>query len=398
MQVRVLVADDQSFWRKALEESLLENGHRVIVAESGEKAWQVLEAESDIDLLVTDWIMPGVDGLELCRRARAMQRNRYLPIILMTSRVDSSDLVDALEAGADAFVRKPFDEPELLAQIRVVERIIDLESGLESRIEELRRINERIEKDLCHAADLQRSLMPAVPPDVMGVSFAWHFATSRHLGGDIFNVVSLDEDHVGIHLLDVSGHGTSAALHSVALSHVLHSNNQQGGILKRLSPRGGEPYLVPPAQVAQELNRRFPLIERSGHYFTFFYGILEISTGRFHYVRAGHPGPVHVSRGHAEALNRRGGVPVGVTPDAEWDNCEIRLASGDQLVLFTDGLFENTDTDGAEFGMDRVIEIATRHHCDPIEQTVAALEKALSGFCKDEPPRDDVTIVGLRID
>lgn len=87
-----------------------------------------------------------------------------------------------------------------------------------------------------------------------------------------------------------------------------------------------------------------------------------------------------------------------MTPDAEWDNCEIRLASGDQLVLFTDGLFENTDADGAEFGMDRVIEIAARHHCDPIEQTVAALEEALSGFCKDEPPRDDVTIVGLRID
>jgi sigma-B regulation protein RsbU (phosphoserine phosphatase) len=398
MKVRVLVADDQSFWRKALEESLLENGHRVIVAESGAKAWQVLETEADIDLLVTDWVMPEMDGMALCRRARAMERSRYLPIIMMTSRGESSDLVSALEAGADAFVRKPFDEPELLAQIRVVERIIRLESGLERRIEELRLINDRTEKDLTSAAEIQRSFMPPRPPDVPGVSFAWHFQPSRHLGGDIFNVVSLDDDHVGIHVLDVSGHGVSAALHSVALSHVLHPNNQQGGILKRVSPRGGDAQLVPPAQVAQELNLRFPLIERSGHYFTFFYGVLELSTRRFHYVRAGHPGPVHVSHGQAETLDRRGGVPVGVTSDAEWDNCEVRLESGDQLLLFTDGLFENLDVDGNEFGMERILDIAVRHRESPIETTVRALERGLHDFCKLEPPRDDVTIVGLRID
>lgn len=396
--VRILVVDDQGFWRRALEECLLEHGHQVTCAESGDKAWQVLESEAGVDILVTDWVMPGMSGLDLCRKARGMPRGRYLPIILLTSGGEGMSLVSALDAGADAFIGKPFDEPELLAQIRVVERILALESRLENRIEELRFAKERIEKDLSHAADIQRSFMPETAPEVTGATFSWSFETSRHLGGDIFNVVVLDPDHVGIHVLDVSGHGTSSALHSVSLSHVLHPNEQHGGILKRVSPDASVAQLVPPAEVARDLNERFPLIERSGHYFTFLYGILELSTRRFRYVRAGHPGPLHVSGAKVRSLVRDGGVPVGVDADATWEDHEIQLESGDQLVLFTDGLFENTDEEGEEFGEARILDVVRRHAALPIERAVEALRLALADFCKNEPPRDDVTIVGLRID
>jgi len=396
--MRILVADDQEFWRQALADCLSALGHTVTLAESADEAWQRLQSEDGADVLVSDWVMPGMDGVELCRRARGMNRSRYLPIILMTGGGDGINLVSALDAGADAFIAKPFDEPELCAQIRVAERILALESRLEQRIADLRRAQERIEADLTHAAEIQRSFMPAAPPEVPGASFAWHFEMSRHLGGDIFNVVRLDQDHVGVAVLDVSGHGTSSALHAVALSHVLHPNAQQGGILKRSCPEGRGYRLVPPSEVVRELNERFQLIERSGHYFTFLYGILDLGSLCFRYVRAGHPGPIHVSRSGACSHDQLGGVPVGVEPDVVWEDHEMQLARGDQLLLITDGLFENANDEGEEFGHERIHEVAARCAERSIEETVGALRLALADFCKQEPPRDDVTIVGLRID
>jgi len=210
-----------------LEEALLECGHRVTCAESGEKAWLLLDGPTDVDVVVTDWVMPGMTGIELCRRIRTRENGRYLPVVLMTSRNVREDLANALDAGADAFLPKPFDEPELLAQLRMAERILALEARLESRITELHLAQVRIERDLAQAAAVQRSFMPSTPPQIPGVEFAWWYETCAQLGGDIFNVIRLSEHCVGVHVLDVSGHGTSAALHSVALSHVLHPFPQQ---------------------------------------------------------------------------------------------------------------------------------------------------------------------------
>lgn len=153
-----------------------------------------------------------------------------------------------------------------------------------------------------------------------------------------------------------------------------------------------------PADVARELNERFPLIERSGHYFTFLYGVLDLESLCFRYVRAGHPGPLHVSGDVVRSHDKLGGVPVGVAPDVVWEDHEIHLARGDQLVLITDGLFENSNEDGQEFGHARIHDVLARCSERPVHETVDALQLALVDFCKQEPPRDDVTIVGLRVD
>ena len=85
-EVKILVADDQAFWRRALEDSLLERGHEVVAATDGDKAWHTLQTDPHIDVLITDWVMPGLSGVELCERLRTAGRARYLPILLMTSR------------------------------------------------------------------------------------------------------------------------------------------------------------------------------------------------------------------------------------------------------------------------------------------------------------------------
>ena len=166
------------------------------------------------------------------------------------------------------------------------------------------------------AAAIQRSLLPEAPPQIPGLVFAWFYRACKQVGGDMFNVFRLSEDHVGVYVLDVSGHGTSAALHSVSLSQVLNPFPQQGGIMKRAGADGSPSTVTSPCEVAAELNRRFPLVAQSGQYFTFLYGILDLPTLRFCYVRAGHPGPIAVSRGRARFHDEGGGVPIGVVDDA----------------------------------------------------------------------------------
>ncbi len=391
------MVDDQRFWRERGAEVLRSAGHEVVCAENGEEALTRLREDPEIAVLVTDWVMPGMHGPELCRRARELEREVHLPMLLLTSRSDPQDLVDGLDAGADAFVKKPYEDGELLAQLRVAERVLRLESKLERRIAELTAAKSRIDRELSHAARVQRALLPAEPPDLRGVDFAWLYEPSTQLGGDVFNVFPLDERHVGLYVLDVSGHGTSAALHSVSLTHVLRPLPRHSGFLRRLAPEGG--WEIPnPAAVAEELNRRFPLMEISGHYFTFLYGILELETRRLRYVRAGHPAPIRISGGEAVACEDGGDLPVGVTEDASYRDVEIQLEPGDSLVLFTDGVTEATNESGEEFGVHRVLEALRGGAERGIQRTVHALRMALEEFRKLEPRRDDVTVVGLQVD
>jgi sigma-B regulation protein RsbU (phosphoserine phosphatase) len=392
----VLVADDQGFWRGALSDLLASRGHTVVCAADGQDALAQLRSDPAIDLMLTDWVMPGLAGPELCRRARELDRGRYLPIILLTSRSDREDLASALEAGADAFLRKPFAEAELLAQLRVAERVLLLEAGLGARIEELETARRRIDRDLSAAAEVQRALLPAEPPAIPGLACAWHFETCAQLGGDLFNVLALSPDHVGVYVLDVSGHGTSAALHAVSLAHALHPHAQQGGLL--LGPEGPAGAGVPlaPSEVAAELNRRFPLIERSGQYVTFLYGVLELSSRRFRWVRAGHPPPIRLGPDGAAQCDGPAGIPIGVTADAAWRDGELVLRPGEGVLLVTDGALEARDPRGEAFGLPRLLEAAGRD--GSIQTVVNGLRDALHGFRKHAPRRDDVTLAGLKLD
>ncbi len=391
--MKILVADDQAFWRRALEDSLLERGHEVVAATDGDKAWHTLQTDPHIDVLITDWVMPGLSGVELCERLRTAGRARYLPILLMTSRTAPEDLIQALDAGADAFLRKPFDEPELLAQLRVAERILALENRLAARINDLEFAQSRLDRDLAHAADVQRACMPAKVPEMSGISFAWYVEACAHLGGDLFNVIPLDEHHVAIYALDVSGHGTPAALYSVSLSHVLHPGEARGGLMRR--PDGS---ITSPAELATELNRRFPLMERSGHYFTLLYGVLDVRARCFEFVRAGHPHPIVVGSGAARLVGSEGGVPIGATPDATYLSETVMLGPGEGLLLVTDGIFEARSPEGEEFGTKRALDLLQGAAALEPRDCVSKLRAHIDDHREEEPVRDDVTIVYARLD
>jgi signal transduction histidine kinase len=136
--MKVLIADDDPVSRHLLQKHVQAWGHEVSAAEDGGRAWRLFAA-GDFPIVITDWLMPELDGLELVRRIRALERPGYVYVILLTACSQKEDVVQGMEAGADDFVTKPFDREELRVRVRAGERIIRLEQSLEEQNRELRR-------------------------------------------------------------------------------------------------------------------------------------------------------------------------------------------------------------------------------------------------------------------
>jgi len=137
----ILIAEDEPVSRCALEAALRKFGHDVLVATNGLEAWEILERPDAPSLAILDWLMPGMDGLEVCRKARALSSTddapRPLYIILLTARGNTQDVVAGLEGGADDYIVKPFDHDVLRARLSVGTRVVGLQQHLAQRVREL---------------------------------------------------------------------------------------------------------------------------------------------------------------------------------------------------------------------------------------------------------------------
>lgn len=134
---KILVAEDDPMFRKILQSWLQRWGYQVVLAEDGARAWTILQQEKPPELLILDWVMPEIDGIELCRRIRQQQRQPQPYILLVTAKDDRQDVVRGLDAGADDYLTKPFDNNEFRARLRVGRRTLDLQTSLIKAREEL---------------------------------------------------------------------------------------------------------------------------------------------------------------------------------------------------------------------------------------------------------------------
>lgn len=135
--MKVLIAEDDPVSRRLLQAALVKWGYEVTVTGNGKEAWEALQTPDAPSLLVLDWLMPEMDGVEVCREARKTEVLKSSYIILLTSRGSKEDIVQGLEAGADDYVTKPFDHGELRARVQVGSRVVRLQSALADRVKEL---------------------------------------------------------------------------------------------------------------------------------------------------------------------------------------------------------------------------------------------------------------------
>jgi len=135
--VEILIAEDDATTRMTLKAILNKFGYKVVETCNGNEAWQVLQREDAPRLAIVDWIMPGISGDNLCRKLRELSTLHPIYIILLTAKRDRADVIAGLEAGANDYIRKPFDREELHARVRVGERVVKLEAALFERIRDL---------------------------------------------------------------------------------------------------------------------------------------------------------------------------------------------------------------------------------------------------------------------
>ena len=202
--MRILITDDNAPSRVLLSKLLKKLGYEVLSAADGQEAWEILQNE-DVNFVITDWLMPVMDGLELCKRIREANFSHYVYIMILTSKDEKESLIEGLEAGADDFIVKPYDKDELYVKIRAGERILQLEKDIEEKNIRLREAYSMIKKDLEAAAKIQTSLLPKSASNLSGIEFDWLFLPATYIAGDIFNYFRLVEDHIGFYLLDVAG-------------------------------------------------------------------------------------------------------------------------------------------------------------------------------------------------
>jgi sigma-B regulation protein RsbU (phosphoserine phosphatase) len=397
MTMRILIAEDDVVSRRLLHKTLEKWGHEVLVAQDGRQAWEMLR-ENGAPLVIADWMMPEIDGVELCRKVRAAETPGYVYIILLTARGRKEDVVEGLEAGADDYVVKPFDREELRVRVRAGERIVRLEQTLMEQNEQLKTANGKMRADLAAAAEVQMGLLPAHFPDARGVEFAARFIPSAFVAGDIYDVFRLDEKTVGFYQADVSGHGVPAALLSVSISQRLSRELRQQCGLFHL-PAGEPPYhcLNPPSEVIAQLDD-FDMFGKSGRFFTMLYGFINLESGLISFCRAGHNPPLVVrADGGSEYLPDGGGGLLGLgLPHASTDGEEVQLAPGDRFIVFSDGVSEAFGPEsGGCYGEERARDLLVAQRSAPLGAAFDALLADMRAFQGKDDFHDDVSILGF---
>lgn len=388
---RVLVVDDSRLQRRILVSYLKKWGFEILEADSGESALEIC-ATTMPDLVLSDWMMPGMTGLEFCRIFRKLPRDGYGYFILLTSKSEKNDVAQGLDAGADDFLTKPVNSGELRARITAGDRIFGMQQELSDKnrvisdtLGQLQAAYDKIDKDLIQAKKIQESLVPDRARNFGAARVSLLIKPCGHIGGDLVGMFSPGQDQVGFYSIDVSGHGITSAMMTARLGGYLSSTyfDQNVGMERH----GNSSYtLREPEAVAQLLNSRLLADTGIEEYFTMAYATADLHTGRVQIVQAGHPHPLVLRRdGRAEFIGQ-GGIPVGLLPDVPYDQFETVLEPGDRLLLYSDGFTECLMKNGKMLEEDGLVDLI--RECPPGQSGQEFLDDLFWALTRSMSPED----------
>lgn len=324
---KILIVDDNEINIDLIEAYLIQANRdiHILKATDGYQALKMIEA-NEPDLILLDVLMPGLDGYEVCRRIKADEEYN-LPVIMITALGDRESMLKGLEAGADDFLTKPVDRHELVVRVYNLLKVKALTDDLNRRYQELK-------KELEMARRLQQGFLPQKTPEFKELKIEVLYQTSIGVGGDFYDFLVLGEHCLGVFIGDVSGHGVSSAMITA--------------VLKDLIAKGARDWSSPSKFLAYLNKEMFSFFTsvNSDHYVTAFYSIFNLERDKIIYSNAGHPAPVYLGGDREARLECSSGFPLGLFRDGNYEEKERVFTVGDQVYMFTDGLFDLRNSGG----------------------------------------------------
>jgi len=323
--------------------------------------------------------------------AKLEESNSVAVFMLPADAGAAHDLLTSM-GGALLCVREDADSEELAAKFSAAK-------ALQPAILRLRKEadgdgsgagGKEISRELRLAARLQQDFLPRRLPEVGAVRFGALFRPASWVSGDIYDIMRLDETHVGFYVIDSVGHGVPAALMTMFIRRALQT--------KRIN--GSEYHIVPPDQTLAELNADICSEDLSGGQFcTGVYCVLDSESMELTYSRAGHPEPVIIRGDGSTELLEGDGPLVGVFPDCVYESRGVRLGAGDRVFLYTDGAEEALKRPGEDFGHGRTFPCIVQQYAGmPREQMLLEMSASLDIKYGLGHPEDDITIVMMEVE
>jgi sigma-B regulation protein RsbU (phosphoserine phosphatase) len=286
------------------------------------------------------------------------------------------DKVRAFTVGGADYVTKPFKIEEVLARVETHLALRRLQKQLQDA-------NRKMAQELALAGEVQRSFLPRDLPELPGWQLTATLKPARETSGDFYDFIHLPNGRLGIVVADVCDKGAGAALY-MALSWTL---------IRTYAVE----YPAQPEIVLSAVNRRIVKDTTTKRFVTVMYGILDLDTGALVYCNAGHWGPYLFGARDSGDVRRliRTGMPLGIFGDETWEQGSVQLAPGDVLVLYTDGITEAQDAQGAFLGEDRLLASVRPNLRRPAREIQDAILECVQRFMGDTPQSDDIALVVL---
>jgi len=388
---RILVADDEELMRLKLKRFLEKDlGAEVLLAADGEEAWRML-SQQDIRFVISDWVMKDCDGPELCSRIRALPGRPYTYFILLTGRTEQADLLTGLASGADDYLRKPVNLPELKSRVKAGMRVLELERSLERKHEELAQALGALSAALRSASRVQQGMLPTKSQleavySKTGLRLAYNCQFCQSLGGDVLGLAHTAPDTVALFLADVSGHGIAAAVSAVSLYTYI-----QACLRQTTDPRE----LI--SQVNTFCCEEFP----EQVYASMIYLLLHPGRRRVSALIAGHP-PLLLSSADGSLRRLEATIPplgLFASPPQPPDVTHLELAAGQRLVIYTDGIIETRNRSGEFFSLEQLeqsVLLAQNYELDSLPDWI--LYDVAQWRGQFQPVDDDMTVLALQFE
>lgn len=366
----ILVVEDNPASLEIMQVRLTANNYQVVTATDGEQGLAMAQSHLP-DLILLDIMMPKMDGLEVCRRIKTDPNLPFMPIIMVTAKADSKDVIAGLEAGGDEYLAKPVDHGSLVARVKSMLRIKELHDTVLEQSAQLK-------NQLKTASVIQRLFWPELPELEAGARIWAESHPASYLGGDFYDVIPLPDSSMLAYVADVSGKGVPAALIMAALSMKIRTEALLQKDLNRL---------------LQAVNTgMYNLASEEGYFVTLVLLRFWPAEGKIELVRAGHPNPIWVAEGVVKQIPPLKGISLGFLDSVDYENTEFWLSPGDSLLLFSDGVIEAENETRELFGDDRLIDCIETAQTPPRGRKILEVIEKWRGKAE---VNDDLTLLEI---